>query len=467
MFSNSFYRVGSDGFYNCQYRNEGSSTAANVIVELVLPEDADYLSSDPAGNYDNGTITWALGSLNPGETGEIRIDFNVPGSVSAGTLLEATATITTDSPEDILSNNMSSISAEVINDWNSFDKLASPPGIGTAHYISGTRELAYSVFFENEPGGTGVITNVTVSDTLDYDLDWDTFAFGPVASSSTCSTHFDYTSGILTWTFTDIFLPDNTIPPEGEGFVSYNIKPYTTLPNGTQITNRAAVKFDADGWVLCPSSGPLLRTIDKQAPSSQVNSLPDFIIGGDTVTISWTATDYTGSGISAVEIYVSKNDGPYYLGYTAEPGEYSTLFQGEFDACYDFYSIAVDNVGNVEAAPASSDAEICLIFGYLYLAGDINMYAGKWPPIVIGSDVTYLINYFRSISSNKPCLIDGYFASADINGDCVVIGSDVTYLVNYFRGSGRIPLYCPDYEPAWKIQQDLPEEMPIGWPPCE
>lgn len=28
----------------------------------------------------------------------------------------------------------------------------------------------------------------------------------------------------------------------------------------------------------------------------------------------------------------------------------------------------------------------------------------------------------------------------DANGDCLVIGSDVTYLVNYFRGCGLVPL---------------------------
>jgi len=466
LFSNSFYRAGYDGYYNCQYRNEGSATAANVIVELVLPEDADYISSTPVGDYDNGTITWTIGALNAGQTGDLWVDFNVAGSVSNGTVLAATSSITTDSPEVNLSNNLSSISAEVISDWNAFDKLASPLGIGTAHYISGEQELAYTVFFENEPGGTGTVTNITVSDTLDYDLDWDTFAFGPVGSPSTCSTHFDYTSGVLTWTFTDILLPDNTIPPEGEGFVNYNIKPYITLPNGTQITNRAAVKFDSDSWVVCPSFGPLLRTLDKQAPSSQVNSLPEFIIGGDTVTISWTATDYTGSGISAVEIYVSENDGPYDLGYIADPGEYSTLFQGEFDACYDFYSIAIDNVGNSEAAPVSSDAEVCFIFGYLYLPGDVNMFGGSWPPAAIGGDVTYLVNYYRGYMGSIPCRFDGFWASADANGDCILTGPDVTFMVTYFRGHHPSLLYCPDYEPAWKTWHDIPAEMPVGWPPC-
>ncbi len=106
------------------------------------------------------------------------------------------------------------------------------------------------------------------------------------------------------------------------------------------------------------------------------------------------------------------------------------------------------------------------IFGdsYDYLPGDCNMYAGSWPPVTIGADVTYLVNYFRGIST--PCLQDGFYASGDANGDCTIIGSDVTYLVNYFRGINPVN-YCPDYPPTWLSPEDLPGEAPNTWPGCE
>jgi hypothetical protein len=101
-----------------------------------------------------------------------------------------------------------------------------------------------------------------------------------------------------------------------------------------------------------------------------------------------------------------------------------------------------------------------------YLPGDANMPTGIWPPQVIGSDVTYLVGYFRAI--NGPCLLGdpGFFCSADANGDCQVIGSDVTRMVTYFRGMADLS-YCPDYEPAWPTPDDLPAEAPSGWPNCE
>ena len=104
--------------------------------------------------------------------------------------------------------------------------------------------------------------------------------------------------------------------------------------------------------------------------------------------------------------------------------------------------------------------------GYEYLPGDANMYNGSWPPAAIGGDVTYLVNYFRGIETSLPCLLDGFWASGDANGDCLVIGSDVTRLINYLRGTGSLS-WCPDYEPCWPTPGDVPAEAPPSWPNCD
>jgi len=103
---------------------------------------------------------------------------------------------------------------------------------------------------------------------------------------------------------------------------------------------------------------------------------------------------------------------------------------------------------------------------YNYLPGDVNMSNGAWPPTAIGSDVTYLVNFFRGLPSSSSCLLSGFWASADANGDCNVIGSDVTKLVNYFRGTTSLAC-CIDYEPCWPTFDDLPENAPPDWPGCE
>ena len=102
-----------------------------------------------------------------------------------------------------------------------------------------------------------------------------------------------------------------------------------------------------------------------------------------------------------------------------------------------------------------------------FLPGDANMYNGQWPPVTIGSDVTFLVNYFRGSPASSPCLIsDGFWCSADVNGDCSVIGSDVTKLVQYFRGIGELIVCADRCEPPCYPLEEYPVDPPAGWPNC-
>jgi hypothetical protein len=85
---------------------------------------------------------------------------------------------------------------------------------------------------------------------------------------------------------------------------------------------------------------------------------------------------------------------------------------------------------------------------------------------VIGADVAYLVNYLRAVPASRPCLLDSFWCSADVNGDCQIIGSNATKLINYLRGIGSL-CWCPDYESAWHDQSELPTEAPGCWPSCE
>ncbi|MCD6162072.1 MAG: dockerin type I repeat-containing protein [candidate division Zixibacteria bacterium] len=103
---------------------------------------------------------------------------------------------------------------------------------------------------------------------------------------------------------------------------------------------------------------------------------------------------------------------------------------------------------------------------YEYLPGDVNMHLGTWPPVIWGSDVTYLVNYFTGKITSVPCFLDGFWASADVNGYCDLTGGDVTRLVNYFKGTGNIE-FCIDFYPAWPVPDSLPPTEPDGWPNCD
>ncbi|NLI16293.1 MAG: hypothetical protein GX409_08425 [candidate division Zixibacteria bacterium] len=65
----------------------------------------------------------------------------------------------------------------------------------------------------------------------------------------------------------------------------------------------------------------------------------------------------------------------------------------------------------------------------IVIRGDVNCNGERR-----GSDVTYLVGYFKGVSAG-PCIVK----AGDANNDGFVSGGDVTYLVRYFKGIGPEP----------------------------
>ena len=153
--------------------------------------------------------------------------------------------------------------------------------------------------------------------------------------------------------------------------------------------------------------------------------------------------------------------------YTNQDGQYilDNIPVGVYDISFSHDNYADSTVTNI--AVTVGDTTILDVAlnpsAYEYLPGDVNMALGIWPPSVIGGDVTYLVGYFIG-GGQAACNLDGFWASADINGDCTIIGGDVTALVGYFVAGGTITP-CPDYESAWL--EGVPDDPPAGWPNCD
>jgi hypothetical protein len=86
--------------------------------------------------------------------------------------------------------------------------------------------------------------------------------------------------------------------------------------------------------------------------------------------------------------------------------------------------------------------------GCEYVPGDIN---GNGD--VIGSDITYGVNFFKGIGDVPPdsCWDDSLdswlYVAGDVNGNCEFLGSDITYMISYFRGHNPELHYCPRIPP--------------------
>lgn len=136
-------------------------------------------------------------------------------------------------------------------------------------------------------------------------------------------------------------LPPNVNPPEGEGYVTFSISPYY-LSHGTEISNRAAIKFDYNPWMAAPEEGPVVNTIDEFPPSSMVLPLGDSV--STPFVVQWEGTDLPsenlgfGSGIRGYAIYVSDNGGPYEM-WIDNTLDTDSTYTGEDGHIYCFYSI--------------------------------------------------------------------------------------------------------------------------------
>ena len=176
----------------------------------------------------------------------------------------------------------------------------------------------------------------------------------------------DLTTGLVTWTFQSIdpttgvaptgllsgFLPPDDSAGDGEGFVTYSAQPMAGATTGTTISAQASVVFDTNAPLKTPT---FVNTIDAGAPTSTVTAaLPADRPSSFTVELSPATTSSGGSGIGSFTIYSSDNNGPFI--WLTTTSDTSTTFTGQPGHTYGFYSVATDNVGNVQPTPSAAQA---------------------------------------------------------------------------------------------------------------
>ena len=291
------------------------------------------------------------------------------------------------------------LKSKAINVVASFDpnEKVGPDGNNAHNYVRGAHDFRYKIYFENLSSASAPAQEVIVIDTLNKEvLDLTTFAlydlgFGEsqlVSIPSGLSEYFtdvdlrptknmlvrvnaklDTASGILVWRFLSIdpttgeliddpldgFLPPNLNAPEGEGFVSFSIRPKKALPFGTRIENRATIYFDANAPI---ETNTFVNTIDRNSPISGVVPLTA-TLQDSVFTVSWGGSDQ-GAGVRSYDVYYAVNNNPFKL-WQYDVAATESVFHGKIDSLYSFYSIAKDYAGNIENAKQSGEASTQLV----------------------------------------------------------------------------------------------------------
>ena len=161
-----------------------------------------------------------------------------------------------------------------------------------------TQWLDYQIEFQNL--GTGNTHFVTITDTLDENLDASTFM---MTSASAPYEVVISSPHVVKWIFNDLSLtPASEDEEHSTGFVSYRIKIADGLPEGTSIQNSAAIYFDYNPAVITNTTKTVLKEIlsvvEPENISGEVYPNPvmngSVQISGNNQYHTYELTDITG-----------------------------------------------------------------------------------------------------------------------------------------------------------------------------
>ncbi len=373
------------------------------------------------------------------------------------------------------------------------NNLEGPWGFGDAHVVASGTPLDYVVEFENDPEkASAPAAVVKVVETLDSDLDWQSFRLGTISFGDITidiggngsfetrldlrgrfgiyldvSAGIDLATGLVTWELKSIdpetgdvpfspllgFLPPNLNGSEGQGFLSYSIKPKSTATTGTRIDAQATIVFDQNEPIDTPA---IFNTIDAGGPTSTVASLPETSYPG--FMVSWAGEDDAGgSGVDQYSIMVSVDGGPFTTWLSATSLTEAVYDQAEAGHTYAFFSRAVDLVGNVEETEPHAEAQTSVIEPKTVSVSEVS---------VTGDPATVLVVQFEDDLHIQSMIDSGTITSAvtlssTIGGPIALTASEFAYdatahrlTVTLDKALRPAPMSCGWTAPPSMAQED-------------
>ncbi len=295
--------------------NNFGTTIADGLLSIKIDSLIDSLQfiDLPDVNLSDFLLGWNFEELVPGEVLTKTLKFVMPGppDISVGQVLKLR---TFSLYDDILSNHRTTefeYDKQILCSYDPNDKLVSPNR--EIQVFEPPRELnltlfdevlTYTVRFQNT--GNDVAYDVVIRDTLDENLDIESFRFLNTSHYEVLDIKIE-DDRFLTFEFKDIFLPDSTANfDESQGYISYQIKAKENLMEETPIRNSASIYFDLNPPIVTnttesvmvsqfPTSGT--QTIDNQLNvtlSPNPTSGQIFFKGNNLQKAKITVADLTG-----------------------------------------------------------------------------------------------------------------------------------------------------------------------------
>ena len=223
--------------YMLSYKNVGT-VAQNATVLFTPPAGINFLSASPSPTLQiANNVEWQLGILQPGQQGDVYVQFNIPVGTSIGFPLASQVQITPILGDLTANDNVSVNQIQVVGPYDPNIKLVDKD---TLYNVSTADWLEYTVHFQNV--GNDTAYNVVIIDTLSSFLDLGSFE---VIAMSHQALEVNFDGQIMTLRFNQIMLPDSSTNQVGSnGFVKFRLRHPASLPFLTEINNFVDIYFD-------------------------------------------------------------------------------------------------------------------------------------------------------------------------------------------------------------------------------
>lgn len=234
-------RPGFDTEYKIIYKNNGNQLENGNLQYYFNDNLVDFISANITPNaISTGNLQWNYTNLQPFETREINIKFNLNtpsenSPLNSGDYLGYEAIIQPISGDETPDDNSSELKQLVVNSMDPNDKTCIE---GDKINITQVGDyLHYIIRFENT--GTYYAENIVVVDTIDETV-FDISTLQPISSSHNNIVRIK--NNKIEFIFEGINLPFDDA--SNDGYVAFKIKTKPTLILGTNIQNRASIYFD-------------------------------------------------------------------------------------------------------------------------------------------------------------------------------------------------------------------------------
>jgi uncharacterized repeat protein (TIGR01451 family) len=200
--------------YTLNWSVGGNASATNAVITDPIPANTTFVSADTGGAFASGTVTWNLGTKNPGDTGAVSVTVTVSNPLSNGTVLTNTGTFDTDQNDPVSDTVTTTVqSAPTLG----LTKAANPTTVNP------NQDIRYTVHWS--VAGNSSATAVVLTDPVPTNT-----AFVSVEDGGTYSA----TTKTVTWNL-------GTKQPGEAGDAHFTVRANAGIGSATTIANTASL----------------------------------------------------------------------------------------------------------------------------------------------------------------------------------------------------------------------------------